>query len=95
MNLIKGKVSTSGPLAFIADGGGELPLPERAELERAAEIIYGIRPEHLTIGQGPVAADVVLIEPTGAETQVTAKFGSDHLIASVRERLDLHAGEHC
>jgi multiple sugar transport system ATP-binding protein len=93
MNLISGKISAAGPLAFLADGGGELPLPAGAELERGAEIIYGIRPEHLTIGQGPVTADVLLIEPTGAETQVTAKLGSDHLIATVRERLDLTAGD--
>ena len=62
-------------------------------MERGAQIIYGIRPEHLTIGQGPVAAEVVLVEPTGAEIQVTTKFGADHLIATVRERLDLPAGD--
>ncbi|OCJ10266.1 sugar ABC transporter ATP-binding protein [Rhizobium sp. AC27/96] len=93
MNLIRGKVGTAGAPTFIADGGGQLPLPVGAALEPGAEIIYGIRPEHLTIGQGPVAAEVVLIEPTGAETQVTAKLGSDHLIATVRERLDLRAGD--
>ena len=93
MNLIRGKISAIGPLAFIADGGGELPLPAGAALERGAEVIYGIRPEHLAIGQGAVTADVLLIEPTGAETQVTASFGSDHLIATVRERLELAAGD--
>ncbi|MGZ2506632.1 multiple sugar transport system ATP-binding protein [Rhizobium beringeri] len=93
MNLIRGQVSTSGPLEFIVDGGGRLPLPEAASLERGAQIIYGIRPEHLTIGQGPAAAEVVLVEPTGAEIQITTKFGADHLVATVRERLDLRAGD--
>ncbi|MBB3162955.1 sn-glycerol-3-phosphate ABC transporter ATP-binding protein UgpC [Rhizobium laguerreae] len=93
MNLIRGQVSTSGPLELIADGGGRLPLPEAASLERGAQLIYGIRPEHLTIGQGPVAVEVVLVEPTGAEIQVTTKFGEDHLVATVRERLDLRAGD--
>ncbi|MGZ2425854.1 multiple sugar transport system ATP-binding protein [Rhizobium laguerreae] len=93
MNLIRGQVSTSGPLELIADGGGRLPLPEAASLERGAQLIYGIRPEHLTIGQGPVAIEVVLVEPTGAEIQVTTKFGEDHLVATVRERLDLRAGD--
>ncbi|MBY3510850.1 sn-glycerol-3-phosphate ABC transporter ATP-binding protein UgpC [Rhizobium leguminosarum] len=93
MNLIRGRVSTSGPLELIADGGGRLPLPEAASLERGAQIIYGIRPEHLTIGQGPATAEVVLVEPTGAEIQITMKFGADHLVATVRERLDLHAGD--
>jgi multiple sugar transport system ATP-binding protein len=93
MNLIRGQVSTSGPLELIADGGGRLPLPEAASLERGAQIIYGIRPEHLTIGQGPATAEVVLVEPTGAEIQITTKFGADHLVATVRERLDLRAGD--
>ena len=93
MNLLRGKVSTSGAPVFVADGGGQLPLPEGETLERGADIIYGVRPEHLTIGQGPATAEVVLIEPTGAETQVTTKLGSDHLIVTVRERLDLRAGD--
>lgn len=93
MNLIRGKISAAGPLVFIADGGGELPLPAGTSLERGTDVIYGIRPEHLTIGQGSAIADVLLIEPTGAETQVTAKFGADHLVASVRERLNLIAGD--
>jgi multiple sugar transport system ATP-binding protein len=93
MNLIRGQVSTSGPLELIADGGGRLPLSEAASLERGAQIIYGIRPEHLTIGQGPATAEVVLVEPTGAEIQITTKFGADHLVATVRERLDLRAGD--
>ncbi|TAT76552.1 ABC transporter ATP-binding protein [Rhizobium ruizarguesonis] len=93
MNLIRGQVSTSGPLELITDGGGRLPLPEAASLDRGARLIYGIRPEHLTIGQGPVAAEVVLVEPTGAEIQVTTKFGTDPLVATVRERLDLRAGD--
>jgi multiple sugar transport system ATP-binding protein len=93
MNLIRGQVSTSGPLELITDGGDRLPLPEAASLDRGARLIYGIRPEHLTIGQGPVAAEVVLVEPTGAEIQVTTKFGADQLVATVRERLDLRTGD--
>lgn len=93
MNLIRGKVSTTEPLVFIADGGGELPLPDGAPVTRGAEVIYGIRPEHITIGHGTVTAEVVLIEPTGAETQVTTMLGTDQLVATVRERLDLHAGD--
>lgn len=93
MNLIQGKVSTTTPLVFIADGGGELPLPDGASLKPGTEIVYGIRPEHITIGQGPITAEIVLIEPTGAETQVTTMLGSHQLVATVRERLDVRAGD--
>ncbi|MEJ1117177.1 sn-glycerol-3-phosphate ABC transporter ATP-binding protein UgpC [Phyllobacterium sp. CCNWLW109] len=93
MNLIQGKVSTTTPLVFIADGGGELPLPDGASLKPGTEIVYGIRPEHITIGQGPITAEIFLIEPTGAETQVTTMLGSHQLVATVRERLDVRAGD--
>lgn len=93
MNLIQGNVSTTTPLVFIADGGGELPLPDGTSLIPGTEIVYGIRPEHITIGQGPITAEIVLIEPTGAETQVTTMLGSHQLVATVRERLDVRAGD--
>jgi multiple sugar transport system ATP-binding protein len=93
MNLIRGKISASGPLNFMAAGGSQLPLPDGIAVTRGAEVIYGIRPEHLFIGPGGVAAEVVLIEPTGAETQLTANIGTDVLVATVRERLDVRPGD--
>ena len=93
MNFIHGKVNSSGPLEFIARGGAKLPLPENLSVARGSEIIYGVRPEHLSIGAGSVAAKVILTEPTGAETQLTAKLGSDNVIVSVRDRLDVRPGD--
>jgi multiple sugar transport system ATP-binding protein len=87
MNLIRGRVSTAEPFVFIADGA------DGTSLTGGTELIYGIRPEHLTIGHGPITAEIVLIEPTGAETQVTTMLGSDQLVASMRERVDLYAGD--
>jgi ABC-type sugar transport system ATPase subunit len=52
MNFIKGKVSTEGPIEFIADGGTRLPIPEIPSLERGQDIVWGIRPEHLVITSG-------------------------------------------
>jgi multiple sugar transport system ATP-binding protein len=93
MNLIRGKISASGPLNFVGDGGSQLPLPEGIAVTRGAEVIYGIRPEHLFVGQGGVATEVSVIEPTGAETQLTANIGTDTLVATVRERLDIRPGD--
>jgi multiple sugar transport system ATP-binding protein len=93
MNVIKGRISASGPLEFIADGGAHLPLPEAAAAARGAEVVYGIRPEHLIVSQDGVSAEVAVIEPTGAETQINAKLGSDPLVATVRDRLSLQAGD--
>jgi multiple sugar transport system ATP-binding protein len=34
---------------------------------------YGIRPEHLQSGSAGIAAEVVVVEPMGAETELLAK----------------------
>ncbi|MFQ6242577.1 ABC transporter ATP-binding protein [Sinorhizobium meliloti] len=93
MNFIPGTVSESGPFDFIAAGGVRLPLPEPGSAKRGQEAIYGIRPEHLLINQGGIDATVSLIEPTGAETQITALLGPTQIVASVRDRIDVRPGD--
>lgn len=87
MNLIKGHIGEGG---FVADGGAVLPLPPGAA---AGAVTYGIRPEHLTLGDSGIAATVSVVEPTGAETQIIARFGSDTLVAVLRERVELNPGD--
>lgn len=93
MNFIKGQISAEGPVEFIANGGARLPIPADVPVTRGQQVIYGIRPEHLTINQGGAQADVTLIEPTGAETQITAGLGDVQIVATVRDRLALNAGD--
>ncbi len=87
MNLIKGKVENGG---FVAEGGAVLPLPADAV---ASPVTYGIRPEHLTLNEAGFPAEVVVVEPTGAETQVLARCGGQTLVAVLRERVDLNPGD--
>ncbi|MDE1994695.1 MAG: TOBE domain-containing protein, partial [Rhizobiaceae bacterium] len=93
MNFINGRLSDSGPLEFIAEGGARLPVPESVAAARGRDLVYGIRPEHLIINQGGASATVTVIEPTGAETQITATLGSSPIVATIRDRLDLRAGD--
>ena len=94
MNLIRGKVSADGPVEFIADGGARLPLPEGFDLARGAEVVYGVRPENIAIGKDGIAAEVVVVEPTGAETLIVSSVGSDNLVIALRERIGSRAGDH-
>ena len=56
MNFIEAKVERGNgrPVAVAVDGT-HLPLPAGAEVREAAEIVYGIRPEHLTLRDGRAA----------------------------------------
>jgi multiple sugar transport system ATP-binding protein len=89
MNFIRGRVEEPG--TFLADGGARLPLPDVAAAPGRA-IVYGIRPEHIDIGEGGVPARVSVLEPTGSETQVFARLGTDPIDAVVKDRLAVTPG---
>ena len=75
--------------------GVSLPLPRGAKADDGQSVIFGARPEHLSLtanGAG-LPASVVVVEPTGADTQVFAKFSGAELTAVFRERHDFKPGE--
>lgn len=87
MNFVNGTINTeAGVKHFISDNGLRLPLPETSA-PVGQKVIYGIRPEHICIGEGVSKLKVVVMEPTGSETQVFAKFGDDLLNALVKGRV--------
>jgi len=92
MNLITGKIRVNGKPSFETPDGIVLPLSTAPADSDGKPAIYGIRPEHLSLG-GTVKADVTVIEPTGSETQVLAKLGSQKLVGAFRERITAKPGE--
>ena len=93
MNLLKGAVRLNGKPSFITDGGAELPLESAPGGMDGRSCVYGIRPEHLTLGGGPVKAEVSVVEPTGSETQVFANLGGEKIVGVFRERVSAKPGE--
>jgi multiple sugar transport system ATP-binding protein len=60
-------------------------------------VIFGTRPEHLLLGQadsaeGAIAVDVVVVEPTGADTLVSCRHHGTELSAVFRERHEFIPG---
>ena len=93
MNFIRGKISKKGKRRiFISDGGLELPLPVTDAAE-GTEVTYGIRPENIQIGSSGSKVNVVVVEPTGSETQVFARAGGDLIDALVKERISANPGD--
>jgi multiple sugar transport system ATP-binding protein len=92
MNLIKGVVRTDGGPRFVSDDGLKLPLKSAPAGSDGKACIYGIRPEHLSLG-GEIEAEVSVIEPTGSETQVFAKLGAQKIVGVFRERVAARPGE--
>ncbi|SPF80643.1 ABC transporter ATP-binding protein [Pseudoprimorskyibacter insulae] len=93
MNFIHGKVDMAdGAKVFASDSGLTLPLPDTSATVGQG-IVYGIRPEHIQIGDAGVPVKVVVTEPTGSETQVFAKSGKDLLDAVVKDRIFAKPGQ--
>jgi multiple sugar transport system ATP-binding protein len=94
MNLLSGTIRTDRGPRFETDDGIVLPLAQAPEGANGRTAFYGIRPEHLVLGeQNAIEAKIVVVEPTGAETQVTARMGGNDLVGVFRERVLLAPGE--
>jgi multiple sugar transport system ATP-binding protein len=92
MNMFKGVIRGGASPHFALPDGSTLPLATVPAGADGLEAVYGVRPEHLTLG-GPITSTVTVIEPTGAETQVIAKLGSQKITGVFRERVSANPGE--
>lgn len=52
-----------------------------------------MRPEHFTVSDSGLPAEVVVVEPTGSETQVFAKLGQKEVVGIFRERISIAPGD--
>ncbi len=83
MNFISG---TQQGGALVTASGARLPLGAAQAANDGRAMTYGIRPEHLDIADDGFEAEVVVIEPTGSETQLFARLGEQEIVAIFRER---------
>ncbi len=87
MNFLTGRMARNGAGLAVAVGGGvHLPTPVRAEIPEGREVVVGVRPEHFAVADDGVPAEVVVVEPTGADTQIFCKLAGVEVTAVVRER---------
>jgi multiple sugar transport system ATP-binding protein len=93
MNFLKGTVRVNGSAMFEGPNGVKLPVANAPASANGASAVYGIRPEHFTLADDGAEAEIVVIEPTGSETQVFAKLGGEEVVAVFRERHQFKPGE--
>jgi multiple sugar transport system ATP-binding protein len=93
MNFLRGKVKANGSAAFEGPNGVRLPLTSAPAGSSERPAVYGIRPEHFSINDDGAEAEIVVVEPTGSETQVFAKLGGEEVVAVFRERHQFKPGD--
>jgi multiple sugar transport system ATP-binding protein len=93
MNFMRGRLKVNGQATFETEAGFALPVASAPTGSNGRTLICGIRPEHLSIDAGGIAAEVVVVEPTGSETQVVARHGGHEITCLFRERIASRPGE--
>ena len=90
MNLLSGRIDRE---SVITDDGLRLPLINVPAAAQGQRVLYGVRPEHFSrVTEGGVTAEVKVVEPTGAETQIALHVGNQKAIAVFRDRVQTKPG---
>jgi multiple sugar transport system ATP-binding protein len=90
MNMLPAvaRTGSGAPRVEFADGT-TLPIPANARADDGQAVLFGMRPEHCSLAQGAgLPAQVHVVEPTGADTQIYCRFLEQEITATVRDRTD-------
>jgi multiple sugar transport system ATP-binding protein len=95
MNMVPGTARVNGGDGYVEFAANvTLPLPRGVRASNGQNVLYGIRPEHCVLAESAgLPAEVVVVEPTGADTQLYCRFNGQELTSLVRDRVDCRAGD--
>jgi multiple sugar transport system ATP-binding protein len=95
MNLLPGTLrrNGSGPAEVEFPDGTRVSAPRNAGGVDGQSVVFGTRPEHLALADGSgIAAEVAVVEPTGADTFVSCRHHGADLSVVFRERHQFSPG---
>ncbi|MDK1494018.1 sn-glycerol-3-phosphate ABC transporter ATP-binding protein UgpC [Sinorhizobium sp. 7-81] len=93
MNMIKGRLDPANANAFLTEDGTALPVARPSAAASGRELVYGLRPEYMALDPNGLPAEIVVIEPTGYETQMIVRLGGNDVTCVFRERVTARPGE--
>ncbi len=95
MNFLDAAVSGEDLSSAVFEDGDRIALPPVAA--RPGPVLIGLRPESFVLADaaGPdnFGAEVVVVEPTGADTELVMRKGGQQFIATFRDRLSVRPGD--
>ncbi|WP_454857560.1 ABC transporter ATP-binding protein [Rhizobium binxianense] len=93
MNMIRGRLDPGNAGRFIASDGTVLPVANPPANARGRNLVYGLRPEYIALDADGLPVEIVVIEPTGYETQLTVRLGGSDANCIFRERVTARPGD--
>jgi len=80
-----------------AEGSVRWPVASTAPGADGQPVAYGVRPGDLGVGRGAdarsVPAEVIVVEPTGAETELLVRVGAAQFVVVLHGRTQAQPGE--
>lgn len=76
MNVFEGVLQREGGVGAVSALGALWPVAGTTGGSPGQKVHYGIRPGDLTLSDKGIPAEVVVVEPTGAETELLLQIGS-------------------
>jgi multiple sugar transport system ATP-binding protein len=93
MNFLNGHLKSNGQPYVETENGSRLPITTAPAASDGRPVVYGVRPEHLELADDGIEVEVVVVEPTGSETQIVARVGTQEIIAVFRDRHPVAPGD--
>ncbi len=98
MNVVSGVLRRGDGMTWVeAEGGVRWPLAPNRPGNDGQPVVYGVRPGDLGVGGGAdvrsVPAEVIVVEPTGAETELLVRVGASQFVVVIHGRTQAEPGE--
>ncbi|MEM9230638.1 MAG: sn-glycerol-3-phosphate ABC transporter ATP-binding protein UgpC [Pseudomonadota bacterium] len=94
MNFLDARVSVGeNGKSFVLADDTRVQAPEVASLNDGDKVTIGIRPEYFEVGNPGISVTVEVVEHTGSETHLIARFGDQKIAAVSHERFQAKFGQ--
>jgi multiple sugar transport system ATP-binding protein len=93
MNVLEGRLWRTAAGAHVEALDASWPLPDGTAGQDGQAVRYGIRPEHVELDHGAISAEVIVVEPMGAATEVLVQVGAATLNLMTHGRCTARPGE--
>ncbi len=93
MNVMEGVLHKQGDQTYVQSQGQRWPVYGAYAAADGAAVHYGVRPTDVLVSDSGIEAEVVVVEPTGAETELLVKVGDAQLVVVMHGRTNAQPGD--
>jgi multiple sugar transport system ATP-binding protein len=93
MNVVPGALRRSNGSVEVEALGARWPAPASTAGNDGQSVQYGVRPTDLRLAAAGVPAKVVVVEPTGAETEMLVQIADEQFVIVLHGRTDAQPGD--